>query len=114
MNETDPLINHIDSWTQDVLEDELKMAAWVAANKLDASGLLVEEERKRIIAEVQQEKLLDDLLGGKETHQEGELRICPYKNTMEVYSKGKWIETASNSITGKSATSVWMDDPWDI
>ena len=63
MNETDALINHIETWTQDVLNDELKMAAWVAANKLDASGLLVDEERKRIIAEVQHEKLLDDLLG---------------------------------------------------
>lgn len=63
MNETDTLIDKIDSWTADVLNDELKMAAWVAANKLDASGLLVDEERKRIIAEVQHEKLLDDLLG---------------------------------------------------
>lgn len=114
MNETDALINHIDSWTQDVLDDELKMAAWVAANKLDASGLLADEERKRIIAEVQQEKLLDELLGGMETHQDGEWRICPHKNTMEIYHKGKWIETASNSIMGKSATAVWIDDPWDI
>ena len=63
MNETDKLIDKIDSWTADVLNDELIMAAWVAANKLDASGLLVDEERKRIIAEVQHEKLLDDLLG---------------------------------------------------
>ena len=63
MNETDTLIDKIYSWTADVLDDELKMAAWVAANKLDASGLLVDEERKRIIAEVQHEKLLDDLLG---------------------------------------------------
>lgn len=63
MNETDALINRIDSWTQDVLADELKMAAWVASKKLDASGLLVDEERKRIIAEVQHEKLLDELLG---------------------------------------------------
>lgn len=63
MNETDTLIDKIHSWTADVLDDELKMAAWVAANKLDASGLLVDEERKRIIAEVQHEKLLDDLLG---------------------------------------------------
>lgn len=63
MNETDTLIDKIYSWTADVLNDELKMAAWVAANKLDASGLLVDEERKRIIAEVQHEKLLDDLLG---------------------------------------------------
>lgn len=63
MNETDALISHIETWTQDVLNDELKMAAWVASKKLDASGLLVDEERKRIIAEVQHEKLLDDLLG---------------------------------------------------
>lgn len=63
MNETDALISHIETWTQDVLNDELKMAAWVASKKLDASGLLVDEERKRIIAEVRHEKLLDDLLG---------------------------------------------------
>ena len=63
MDETDALNKRIETWTQDVLNDELKMAAWVAANKLDASGLLVDEERKRIIAEVQHEKLLDDLLG---------------------------------------------------
>ena len=87
MNETDALINHIETWTQDVLNDELKMAAWVAANKLDASGLLVDEERKRIIAEVQHEKLLDDLLGDN---------------------------NSTNTIMGKSATAVWMDDPWDI
>lgn len=87
MNETDALINHIETWTQDVLNDELKMAAWVAANKLDASGLLVDEERKRIIAEVQHEKLLDDLLGDN---------------------------NSNNTIMGKSATAVWMDDPWDI
>lgn len=31
MNKHDTLINKIDSWTQDVLNDELKMAAWVAA-----------------------------------------------------------------------------------
>lgn len=31
MNEHDTLINKIDSWTQDVLNDDLKMAAWVAA-----------------------------------------------------------------------------------
>jgi hypothetical protein len=85
MNETDALINHIETWTQDVLNDELKMAAWVAANKLDASGLLVDEERKRIIAEVQHEKLLDDLLGDN---------------------------NPTNTITGKSATSVWMDEDW--
>lgn len=30
MNETDTLIKRIDNWTQDVLADELKMAAWVA------------------------------------------------------------------------------------
>lgn len=87
MNETDALINRIDSWTQDVLVDELKMAAWVASKKLDASGLLVDEERKRIIAEVQHEKLLDDLLGDN---------------------------NSTNTIMGKSATAVWMDDPWDI
>jgi len=35
MNDDDTLINRIDSWTQEVFEfdDELKMAAWVAACK---------------------------------------------------------------------------------
>ena len=85
MNETDTLINKIDNWTADVFADECKMAAWVAANKLDASGLLVDEERKRIIAEVQHEKLLDDLLGDN---------------------------NSTNTIMGKSATAVWMDEDW--
>lgn len=81
------MINHIESWTQEVLNDELKMAAWVASKKLDASGLLVDEEKKRIVAKVQHEKLLDELLGDN---------------------------NSNNTIMGKSATAVWMDDPWDI
>jgi hypothetical protein len=32
-------------------------------NKLDASGLLVEEERKRIIAKVKKDEALDELFG---------------------------------------------------
>ena len=59
----DDFQKRIDQWTEDMLNDELKMAAWVASKKLDASGLLVDEEKKRIIAKVQHEKLLDDLLG---------------------------------------------------
>lgn len=59
----DDFQKRIDQWTEDMLNDELKMAAWVASKKLDASGLLVDEERKRIIAEVRHEKLLDELLG---------------------------------------------------
>ena len=59
----DDFQKRIDQWTEDMLNDELKMAAWAASKKLDASGLLVDEERKRIIAKVQHEKLLDDLLG---------------------------------------------------
>ena len=100
MNETDTLINKIDSWTADVLADDLKMAAWVAACQSTNDA--------------HKDAVIDDLLGEKETHMDGEWRICPHKKTMEVYHKGKWIETASNSIMGKSATSVWIDDPWKI
>lgn len=63
--------------------------------KLDASGLLVDEEKKRIAAEVKKEKLLDDLFNPDAT--------------MAVTSNYR-----TNTIMGKKATSVWVDDPWDI
>jgi len=62
--------------------------------KLDASGLLVDEEKKRIVAKVQKEKLLDDLF-----NPDASLAVTQYR---------------VNKLAGKTATHVWMDDPWDI
>ena len=63
------LQKRIDEWTLDILSDQDKIDAWVekkkTLNKLDASGLLVEEERNRIIAEVNKKKRLDELFGVK-------------------------------------------------
>lgn len=64
---TDALINKIHDWTYDILNDDEKLDAWVeerkTLNKLDASGLLVEEERKRIITKVNKKQALDELFG---------------------------------------------------
>jgi hypothetical protein len=64
---TDALINKIHDWTYDILNDDEKLDAWVeerkTLNKLDASGLLVEEERKRIITKVKKKQALDELFG---------------------------------------------------
>ena len=49
MNETDTLINKIDSWTADVLADECKIAAWVAACQSTNNA--------------HKEAVIDDLLG---------------------------------------------------
>ena len=69
MNETDALKKHIQSWTLDVLNDQRKMDAWVqrsqAINRLNASGLLLDEEIQKISAEIEKDKLLDELLGVK-------------------------------------------------
>jgi hypothetical protein len=62
--------------------------------KLDASGLLVDEEKKRIAAKVKKEKLLDDLF-----NPDASLAVTQYR---------------VNKLAGKTATHVWMDDPWDI
>jgi hypothetical protein len=63
----DALIDKIHAWTYDTLNDDEKLNAWVeerkTLNKLDASGLLVEEERKRIIAKVKKDVALDELFG---------------------------------------------------
>jgi|694.fasta_scaffold04260_56 hypothetical protein len=63
------LQKRIDEWTLEILSDQDKMDAWVekkkTLNKLDASGLLVEAERARIINEVNKKKRLDELFGVK-------------------------------------------------
>jgi hypothetical protein len=65
----DDLQKRIEEWTLEILCDQDKMDAWVEEkkilNKLDASGLLVEAERARIIAEVNKKKRLDELFGVK-------------------------------------------------
>ncbi len=65
----DALLEKIHTWTYDTLNDSDKLSAWVEKRKtldgLDANGLLVEEQRKRIIAKVKKEKLLDELFGEK-------------------------------------------------
>ena len=65
----DDLQKRIDQWTLEILSDQDKMDAWVekkkTLSKLDASGLLVEAERARIIVEVNKKKRLDELFGVK-------------------------------------------------
>lgn len=63
-------------------------------SKLNASGLLVDSEINRLAAEVKHEKLLDELLG------EAPATVTSNYRT--------------NTIRGKKATTVWMDDPWNI
>ena len=98
MNETDYDIHNQHVWKtyQSSLgtkyQDALNKAIY--ESKLDASGLLVDEEKKRIVAKVKHEKLLDELLG------EAPVAVTSNYRT--------------NTIMGKSATSVIMDDPWDI
>ena len=41
--------------------------------------------------ENKKEKMIDELLGGMETHQEGDWRLCPRTGTLEVYNNGEWI-----------------------
>jgi hypothetical protein len=64
---TKAIIEKIHAWTYDVLNDDEKLDAWVeerkTLNELDASGLLVEEERKRIITKVKKKQALDELFG---------------------------------------------------
>ena len=71
------------------------LAKAIYETKLDASGLLVDEEKKRIAAKVKKEKLLDDLFNPDAT--------------MAVTSQYR-----VNKLAGKTATHVWVDDPWDI
>jgi hypothetical protein len=66
----DDLQKRIDDWTYDMLNDDDKMQAWVEERNtlnellsLDASGLLEEEQRKRIITKVKKKQALDELFG---------------------------------------------------
>ena len=76
----------------DKYRDALTQAIY--ETKLDASGLLVDEEKQRIIAKVKKEKLLDDLF-----NPDASMAVTQYR---------------VNKLAGKSATHVWVDDPWDI
>jgi hypothetical protein len=63
------LQKRIDEWTFEMLSDQDKMDAWVeekkTLNKLNASGLLLDKEIKKISAKVEKDKLLDELFGVK-------------------------------------------------
>jgi hypothetical protein len=68
----DDLQKRIDDWTYDTLNDSDKLNVWVEERKtlnnllsLDASGLLEEEQRKRIITKVKKKQALDELFGVK-------------------------------------------------
>ena len=64
----DDLQKRIDQWTQDMLNDDKKMQYWAESkslNKLNASGLLLDKEIKKISAKVEKDKLLDELFGVK-------------------------------------------------
>jgi hypothetical protein len=67
---TKAIIDKIHTWTYDALNDDEKLDAWVEERKtlnnllsLDASGLLEEEQRKRIITKVKKTQALDELFG---------------------------------------------------
>jgi hypothetical protein len=67
---TKAIIDKIHTWTYDALNDDEKLDAWVEERKtlnnllsLDASGLLEEEQRKRIITKVKKKQALDELFG---------------------------------------------------
>ncbi len=64
----DDLQKRIDQWTQDMLNDDKKMQYWAESKsleKLNASGLLLDKEIKKISAKVEKDKLLDELFGVK-------------------------------------------------
>ena len=52
--------------------------------------MFIDVEKERIIAKVEKDKLLDDLFNPNATM------------------------AAPLQLAGKTATHVWMDDPWDI
>ena len=67
---TKAIIDKIHTWTYDTLNDDEKLNAWVEDKKilnkllsLDASGLLEEEQRKRIITKVKKKQALNELFG---------------------------------------------------
>lgn len=64
----DDLQKRIDEWTQDMLNDDKKMQYWAESKsleRLNASGLLLDKEIKKISAKVEKDKLLDELFGVK-------------------------------------------------
>lgn len=73
MNETDTLINRIDSWTADVLADDLKMAAWVAACQSTNDA--------------HKDAVIDDLLGEKPIP--GAVRVAT-NGTIEWTDGNEW------------------------
>ena len=75
MNETDTLINKIDSWTADVLADECKMAAWVAACQSTNNA--------------HKEAVIDDLLG--ENPIPGAVRVAT-NGTIQWTDGNAWME----------------------
>lgn len=79
----------------DKYQDTLAKAIY--ETKLDASGLLVDEEKKRIAAKVKKDKLLDDLFNPDAT-----MAVPTQYHAQPV------------KYYGTSATHVWVDDPWDI
>ena len=69
---TKAIIDKIHTWTYDALNDDEKLDAWVEERKtlnnllsLDASGLVEEEQRKRIITKVKKKQAVDELFGVK-------------------------------------------------
>ena len=62
--------------------------------KLDASGLLLDKEIKKISDKVEKDKLLDDLF-----NPDASMAVTQYR---------------VNKLAGKSASHVWIDDPLDI
>lgn len=76
----------------DKYQDTLAKAIY--ETKLNASGLLLDKEIKKISDKVEKEKLLDDLF-----NPDASMAVTQYR---------------VNKLAGKTATHVWMDDPWDI
>ncbi len=76
----------------DKYQDTLAKAIY--ETKLNASGLLLDKEIKKISDKVEKDKLLDDLF-----NPDASMAVTQYR---------------ANKLAGKSATHVWVDDPWDI
>ena len=76
----------------DKYQDTLAKAIY--ETKLNASGLLLDKEIKKISDKVEKEKLLDDLF-----NPDASMAVTQYR---------------VNKLAGKSASHVWIDDPLDI
>ena len=76
----------------DKYQDTLTKAIY--ETKLDASGLLLDKEIKKISDKVEKDKLLDDLF-----NPDASMAVTQYR---------------VNKLAGKSASHVWIDDPLDI